>query len=102
MAGTITEISKEEIENQIKIWRELTERQENHEFILNPDKETVERLAKGVLTNEKNKNLKFCPCRMIMGNLEEDKRLVCPCSFKTQKTWKEKGECWCSLFVKVK
>ncbi|MDD5191768.1 MAG: ferredoxin-thioredoxin reductase catalytic domain-containing protein [Candidatus Nanoarchaeia archaeon] len=102
MVRKIIEISKEEIEKQIKIWREFTEKQEKDKFILNPDKETVERLAKGVLTNEKNKEMKFCPCRMIMSDKEQDKKLVCPCSFKMQKTWKEKGECWCSLFVKAK
>jgi len=100
MAGTIDKMRKEEIEKQISIWKEFTERQENDKFILNPDKKAVERLAKGVLTNEKNKGLKFCPCRMISGNTVEDIRLICPCNFKIQKTWKEKGECWCSLFVK--
>ena len=102
MAERINEINEEEIGKQIKIWKEFTKRQENDRFILNPDKEAVERLARGVLTNEKNKGLKFCPCRMIIGNSEEDKGLVCPCNFKMQKTWREKGECWCSLFVKEK
>jgi len=102
MAGRINEISKENIEKQIKIWKEFTERQNNDRFILNPNKEAVERLAKGVLTNEKNKGMKFCPCRMISEDKEQDKKLVCPCSFKMQKTWRERGECWCSLFMKVK
>jgi ferredoxin-thioredoxin reductase catalytic subunit len=90
-----------EIEEQIKIWKEWADRQpENNKFILNSDKETVERLAEGVLNNQKNKGLKFCPCRMTLGDREQDLKLVCPCNFKIQKTWKEKGECWCSLFVK--
>src|SRR3989338_11250327 len=102
MAGTMKEISKEEIEKQIKIWLEFTEKQENDKFVLNSDKEAVERLARGVLTNEKNKGMKFCPCRMISEDKEQDKKLVCPCSFKMQKTWRERGERWCSLFMKVK
>ncbi|MDP3027014.1 MAG: ferredoxin-thioredoxin reductase catalytic domain-containing protein [Nanoarchaeota archaeon] len=96
------EISKEEIEKQISIWKEWTSRQpENDKFVLNSE-EVVERLAEGVLKNEKNQGLKFCPCRMILGEREKDLKLVCPCNFKMQKTWKEKGECWCSLFVKAK
>jgi ferredoxin-thioredoxin reductase catalytic chain len=95
------EISKEEIEKQIKIWEEWTGRQpENDRFVLNPNNEAVERLARGVLINEKNQGLKFCPCRMTLGEKEEDLKLVCPCNFKIQKTWQEKGECWCSLFIK--
>lgn len=96
-------IDKQEIEKQIKIWKEWAKRQpENNKFILNQDKETVKRLANGVLINEKNKGLKFCPCRMTLGERETDLKLVCPCNFKNQKTWNEKGECWCSLFLKNK
>ena len=95
-------ITQNEIENQIRIWKEFTQRQESDKFVLNPNKETIELLAQGVLNNEKNKGLKFCPCRMIMHDKEQDKKLVCPCNFKTQKTWQEKGECWCSLFIKEK
>jgi len=94
-------INKQDIEKQIKIWQDFVNKQENNKFVLNPDKEAVERLAKGVLINEENKGLKFCPCRMILGDSEEDLKLICPCNFKIQKTWKEKGECWCSLFVKT-
>jgi ferredoxin-thioredoxin reductase catalytic chain len=96
-------INKENIENQIKIWQEFTDRQpKDQKFILNPNKEIVERLAQGVLINEKNKLLKFCPCRITTKNKEQDMKLVCPCNFKSQKTWIEKQECWCSLFIKQK
>ena len=99
MAGTINE---KEIEEQIKIWKEWVSRQpKNDKFILNPNNNTLKRLAEGVLTNEKNNGFTFCPCRMTLGEREQDLKLVCPCNFKSQKTWKEKGECWCSLFVKV-
>ena len=95
------EIGDKEIESQIKIWQEWVSRQpEDAKFSLNTNKETVRLLAQGVLNNEKNKGLKFCPCRMISKDRETDKKLVCPCNFKSQKTWREKGECWCSLFVK--
>ena len=91
------------IEKMMSLWKEFAERQKDSQekFKLNPDAEKVKLLAKGVLINEKNKGLKFCPCRMISGNPGEDVRLICPCNFKMQKTWKEKGECWCSLFVKA-
>lgn len=90
-----------EIEKQIDIWKEWVSRQSgNEKFILNPDKEIVKKLAEGVLNNQKRKKLKFCPCRMTLEDREKDLKLVCPCNFKIQNTWKEKGECWCSLFVK--
>ena len=89
------------IDKQIQIWKEWIDRQEKEKFKLNPNAKRVKLLAKGVLSNEKERGLKYCPCRMISGALSEDARLICPCNFKMQKTWKEKGECWCSLFVKA-
>lgn len=93
-------ISQEDIKKQISIWQDLVDRQPDKGFVLNENRETVEKLAEGVLINEQNKGLKFCPCRMTLGVREQDLKLVCPCNFKIQKTWREKGECWCSLFVK--
>ncbi len=74
--------------------------QEDKSFILNPDKEKVERLIAGLVYNEEKHGLKFCPCRLTTGDREENLKLICPCDFKMQKTWAENGECWCSLFVK--
>lgn len=82
----------------IEIWREFTEK--NSSIKLNPDYSKVERLAQGVLENEKNHGLKFCPCRLRTGEANEDLKLVCPCNFFIQKTWIEAGECWCGLFFK--
>ncbi len=87
-------MNKEEL---IKVWEKFTE---GKDFKLNENKEIVETLAGGVLTNEKNHGLKFCPCRIKTGDFEEDLKIVCPCNFKAQQTWKEKGKCWCGLFVR--
>jgi ferredoxin-thioredoxin reductase catalytic chain len=83
----------------IEVWKRFAER---NDFMLNPDTKRVNMLADGVLNNEKNHGLKYCPCRMTTGDSERDLLLVCPCNFKSQKTWKETGECWCSLFVRRK
>ncbi len=83
----------------IKVWDNFTE---GNDFMLNPDSGRVETLADGVLNNEKNHGLRYCPCRLKTGNFEKDLLLICPCNFKIQKTWREKGECWCSLFVRKK
>lgn len=95
------QVSKKQIDEQMRLWKEFVDRNKTKEFKLNPEKERVEGLARGVLNNENKKGLKFCPCRMISKDFEKDVKLICPCNFKTQTTWKEKGECWCSLFVKA-
>jgi ferredoxin-thioredoxin reductase catalytic subunit len=98
MAERKIEFSEKEIEEQIKVWRDFAEKNQN--FKLNSDKEWLKRLAKGVLNNEKRKGLKFCPCRITLGDKEKDFKLICPCNFIIQNTWKQKGECWCGLFFK--
>ncbi|MDH4220721.1 MAG: hypothetical protein OEW23_18335 [Candidatus Aminicenantes bacterium] len=74
----------------------------SNEFQLNPDKEKVSMLLEGIFNNEKNHGLKYCPCRLITKDFEEDLKLVCPCNFLAHNTYKEKGECWCGLFVRRK
>lgn len=73
---------------------------ESNEFRLNPDSETVDLLLEGVLRNEQNHGLKYCPCRLTTKDFAEDLKLVCPCNFLIHSTYKERGECWCGLFVK--
>ena len=78
-------------------WEEFCKK---NEFKLNPDKKHVDMIIDGVLKNEKKSGLKLCPCRIRDGSRQRDIDLICPCNFEIQDTWKEKGMCWCGLFVK--
>lgn len=84
--------------------REIEKLAELNEFRLNPDREKVQSLIDGVMENGKNHGMKYCPCRLMTKDFEEDLNLVCPCNFRIHETYKGKpdGECWCSLFVKEK
>lgn len=92
-------------EGLIQAWEDYVSRHNqgnsDSRIKLNPDRSRVEMLADGVLSNEKERGFRFCPCRMTTGEREKDLKLICPCDFKSQRTWKEKGECWCSLFVRA-
>jgi ferredoxin-thioredoxin reductase catalytic subunit len=70
------------------------------EYKLVEDSEMVNGLAEGVLSNQKAHGLKYCPCRLAQGDFVKDLKLICPCNFQVQKTYTERGECWCGLFVK--
>ncbi len=65
---------------------------ERNDFELNPDKEHVDFIINGVLENEKQYGLKLCPCRLRDETRQRDLELICPCNFKVQQTWKNKGE----------
>ncbi len=76
----------------------------NNEFQINPNSEKVNMLIDGVFSCEENHGMKYCPCRLIAKDFEEDLKLVCPCNFLIHETYKDKkdGECWCGLFVRRK
>ena len=85
-----------DIEGIIKSYQEYAEK---NGFKLNPNRETVEGLIKGMLENEKNYGARYCPCRRITGNKEEDKGKICPCDWHKEEI-KRDGHCFCGLFVK--
>lgn len=74
----------------------------NNEFRVNPDEDRVSTLMDGVAANEARYGLRFCPCRLITKDFNEDIKLVCPCNFLIHETYKglKNGECWCGLFVR--
>lgn len=71
----------------------------HNDFSLNPDVEHVTFTIEGILRNERQRGLKYCPCRVPSGDFLTDIELLCPCNFKQQETWEEQGRCWCGLFV---
>jgi ferredoxin-thioredoxin reductase catalytic subunit len=68
-------------------------------YNLNPDKATVERVAKGLLMNEEKYGEQYCPCRRVSGDKEADKKNICPCIYHKDEIAKD-GHCFCKLFVK--
>ncbi len=88
--------------NRQKFLNAIEKFAEKNEFQVNPDKEKVRMLLDGVFNNEQNYGLKYCPCRLITKDFKEDLLLVCPCNFLIHDTYREKGECWCGLFVRRK
>ena len=94
----ITETELDEVEFRDAIERFAV----GNDFQVNPDKKRIETLFEGIFNNEKNHGLKYCPCRLITKDFEEDLKLVCPCNFLSHSTYKEKGECWCGLFKRRK
>ena len=83
-------------EELIKEYKEHAKRQG---ILLNPDKEVTETIIRGLLQREEKFGQRFCPCRRITGNQEEDKKIICPCFWHLEEI-KERGRCLCGLFVK--
>jgi ferredoxin-thioredoxin reductase catalytic subunit len=95
-AAAEADFSKDDFLTAIQIFAE------GNEFMVNPDKEKVGLLLDGIFNNERNHGLKYCPCRLMSKEFDEDLKIVCPCNFLIHETYKglDKGECWCGLFIK--
>jgi ferredoxin-thioredoxin reductase catalytic chain len=89
--------------NDQEAWRrEISERIERHTAVstcrLNPDPRLVAALIEGMLRRKAKFGDYYCPCRVVTGNAEADRRNVCPC--ETHETEiAETGKCHCGLYV---
>jgi ferredoxin-thioredoxin reductase catalytic subunit len=64
---------------------------------LNPDEERVGEVAKGLAARQEKFGKRYCPCRIITGDPEEDRKIICPCVYHEEEL-KEHGMCHCKLF----
>ncbi|OYT53434.1 MAG: ferredoxin:thioredoxin reductase [Candidatus Altiarchaeales archaeon ex4484_2] len=87
---------KEEIEGLVK---EAERYARENGFRLNPDEKVVKGLVRGLLHNESVYGERYCPCRRVTGDKEEDKKIICPCVYHKSEI-EEQGYCHCRLFVK--
>jgi ferredoxin-thioredoxin reductase catalytic subunit len=67
-------------------------------FVYYPDEEVVERIIKGLAKREEKSGQAYCPCRLVTGKPELDKKIVCPCEYHEDEIAKQ-GFCHCRLFA---
>ena len=87
-------------EEEKVIYRKLEKHADKNGVVLNPDKEVVKRVVKGLFMISKKKGEAYCPCRLTTGKPEIDKNIICPCKYHLDEI-KENGKCLCNLFVAV-
>lgn len=84
------------IQNLIKEYQDYAK---ENGFKLNSNLVIVENIVKRLLENEEKYGYRYCPCRIVSGNKEEDKDKICSCIWHKDEI-QEKGRCHCNLFVK--
>jgi ferredoxin-thioredoxin reductase catalytic subunit len=89
------DVSEDKVVNTME---RLDKEAEEGGYHLNPDKEFVKNLIKGLLTNEERYGYMACPCRLASGNKDEDLDLICPCDYRDQDLV-EYDACYCALYV---
>jgi ferredoxin-thioredoxin reductase catalytic chain len=76
----------------------LQKAQEPQGYFFNPDKEKVFALLAGLLENKSNYGYMGCPCRLLCGDRDWDKDIICPCVYREADV-REYGSCYCSLYA---
>lgn len=71
---------------------------ERKDWLLNPDRELVRELAKGLLVNKDRYGYALCPCRPATGDVKRDREIICPCIY-AEKDIAEFGRCYCGLYI---
>ena len=79
--------------------KEFAEYAKNNGIQLNPNKKIVEGIINGLLKNEEKHGAKYCPCRRVSGNKEEDSKKIYPCAWHKDEIKKD-GHCLCNLYVR--
>lgn len=67
-------------------------------YFFNLDREWVDQLLEGLLTNKARYGYMACPCRLAVGDRERDRDIICPCDYRAADV-EEYGTCYCNLYV---
>ncbi len=87
-------------QEEIKIRKMLTEYVAHSSYKLNPDTKIIDRVVKGLVMRKVKFGYAYCPCRLVTGDKERDKNIICPCVYHGEEIDRN-GECHCNLFVSV-
>lgn len=82
--------------------KELYERmkkvQEPKGYYFNKDKERTFELLDALLLNKERYGYMGCPCRLVSGDRQADRDIICPCVYSVPDI-AEFGSCYCNLYV---
>lgn len=88
----------EENKHMIVETREFAEKYAEHAgFKLNDNAEVLDMVLEGLARNKALHGKRYCPCRLLSGNPEEDKAKICPCKWHKEEI-EQMGMCHCQLY----
>ncbi|MBN2488163.1 MAG: ferredoxin:thioredoxin reductase [Methanosarcinaceae archaeon] len=87
----------EELKQQI--FERTSKYAEKAGYKLNPDKEILDIVVEGLATNKEKYGKQYCPCRIVTGDEEQDRKIICPCAYHKDEIEKN-GMCHCVLFFR--
>lgn len=80
------------------LYEKLKAVQEKKGYFFSTDKERVMDLLEALIKNKERYGYMACPCRLASGDLENDRDIICPCTYREPDV-EEFGSCYCNLYV---
>ena len=74
--------------------------QEPKGYFFNDDRERTFELLEALLLNKDRYGYMGCPCRLVSGDRQGDRDIICPCVYSVPDI-EEYGSCYCNLYVSV-
>ncbi|MCD4807820.1 MAG: FtrB [Methanococcoides sp.] len=68
-------------------------------YRLNPDYDVITTAVKGICNNKREYGEWYCFCQKRTGDVEKDKKVICPCPARTRDV-EMRGSCKCGLYIK--
>lgn len=81
-----------------EIRRAVEEYAAEHGYAINPDTKTADTIFRGLAKRQMKSGQPYCPCRIMSGDADKDKGIICPCEFHKDEIAKD-GICHCRLLV---
>ncbi len=84
--------------NAEKLYAMMKKVQEPKGYFFNKDKDATFELLEALIVNKERYGYMGCPCRLLSGDREADKDIICPCVYSVPDI-DEYGSCYCNLYV---
>jgi ferredoxin-thioredoxin reductase catalytic chain len=80
------------------LYERMKKVQEPKGYYFNKDKQRTFELLGALLVNKERYGYMGCPCRLVSGNRDADRDIICPCVYSVPDI-EEYGSCYCNLYV---
>lgn len=81
-----------------KLYEMMKKVQEPKGYYFNEDRERTFELLEALIQNKERYGYMGCPCRLLSGDRENDRDIICPCIYSAPDI-AEFGSCYCNLYV---
>ncbi len=81
-----------------QLYEAMKKVQEPKGYYFNTDRERTFDLLDALLTNKERYGYLGCPCRLLCGDKQKDRDIICPCEYSVPDI-EEFGSCYCNLYV---